>query len=77
MSSRHTECSWLGNLGSLLREMGRTIKGAVASDSSAARGVIARAGPLDLDDPGTQVGQEHGAVGPGEDAGEIEDDNLV
>jgi hypothetical protein len=35
--------------------------------------VVALARPLDLDHPRAQIGEQAGAVGAGEDAGEIED----
>src|SRR5712692_10203367 len=39
--------------------------------------VVAAAGPLDLDDVGAEVGEHHRAVGPGDDAREVEDANAV
>src|SRR5216683_1300174 len=38
--------------------------------------VVAVAGPLDLDDPRAQVREQAGAVGAGQDAGEIEDHEV-
>ncbi len=39
--------------------------------------VVATAGPLQLDHVGAQVAQEGRAVGPGDDAGEIEDPDAL
>ena len=40
-------------------------------------GVVARSWPLDLDDGGAEVGEEHRRVGPGEDPGEVSDQQSV
>ena len=39
--------------------------------------VVARAGPLHLDDVGAEVAQQHGGEGAREDAGEVGDEDAV
>ena len=39
--------------------------------------VVAAPGPLDLDDVGAEVGEQHGAVGAGDDPREVEDPDAV
>jgi hypothetical protein len=39
--------------------------------------VVGLARVLDLDDRGTEVGQDHRAVGPGDDSGDVQDDHAL
>ena len=55
-----------------LRVVGRAHEG-----RSPAAGVVARAGVLDLDHPGAEVGEHHPRVRSGEGAGEVDDDGAA
>ena len=52
--------------------------GRLAADERAeGTGIVPRAGHLHLDDPGAEVRQHHGAVGPRQNAGEVDDRDPV